>query len=133
MMSKREKRNKSAETIGVIQKKLDAFNYSPISYFTSEEYDAIASSRERWAVREIKGIPINELSDDILDPEIDAMSRVEIARAQEQHNKHIHTIKDIVDSCSSQIDRGKNILNLLETDRDKFIAEKERLMKLRNS
>ena len=133
MMKKRWKRENNAESIGVIQKKLDAFNFIPIKYFTSTEYDAISSERERWALREIKGIPINELSDDILDPCIDAMARLEIARAQEQHNRHIHTIKDIVDSCSSQIDRGKNILALLESDREDYIAERDRLKKLRNT
>lgn len=133
MMKKRRERENNAESIGVIQKKLDAFNYTPISYFTSAEHNAISSGRDRWALHEIKGIPINELSDDILDPEIDAMARLEIARAQEQHNRHIRSIKDIVDSCSSQIGRGKNILALLESDREAFIAERDRLKKLRNS
>lgn len=133
MMKKRKKSENNAESIGAIQKKLDAFNYTPISYYTSTEHDTVSSGRESWALHEIKGIPINELSDDILDPKIDAMARLEIAQAQEQHNRHIHTIKDIVDSCSSQIDRGKNILSLLESDREAFIAERNRLIKLRNS
>lgn len=61
MMKKRRKRENNAESIGVIRKKLDAFNYTPIKFFTSTEHDAVSSSRDRWALREIKGIPLCEL------------------------------------------------------------------------
>lgn len=130
-MLKRKKRNINAEITGVIRKKLEAFNYAPVSYKNSSEYNSVSSNRENWASKKLEGIPIDELSDDVLDPTIDAACRLEIAIAHSQYSNHVSTIKDILDSCSSQIDRGENILNILEVDRDKFIEEKERLQKLR--
>lgn len=132
-MLRHKKNNNNSDTAFIIQRTMETFNYSPVDYQTSSEYNDVSADRENWASKKIEGIAINELSDDVLDPIIDAACRLEITKAHAQHIKHVKTIKIIIEKCLSQIDRGKNILNLLEADHEAFVNEREKLEKLRGN
>lgn len=132
-MLRYKKKNNNSNTAIIINKTMETFNYSPVDYQTSSEYNDVSAHREHWVSKKIEGIAIDELSDDILDPTIDAACRLEITKAHAQHIAHIKTIKSIIEKCSSQINRGKNILNLLEADYEAFIKEREKFNNLREN
>lgn len=128
--TKKNKREKSENSKTIPEKKMDVFNYTPVHYSFSEGFISIIDDMEAFAKRKIERIPINELSDDVCDSEIDALCKVEIAIASEEYTKHICVIKEIIDSCTSEVVRANEVRNLIVEDCRVHKSQRDDLMKL---
>ena len=114
-------------------KKLDAFNYSPVAFTFSDEFKKVIEDKEGWADNKLQGIPINELSDDVCDPEVDALCRLESAKAYDQFAHHVRVVKDIIDVCRSELVRAKLKKAKLIEDNAADKAKLENLLELQRS
>lgn len=112
-------------------KKLDAFNYTPVRYNYTDSFKNIIDSKESFAKRKIDQIPINELSDDICDPEVDALCKVEEAYSIGECVVHLRVIKEIKDSCSSEVRRTSDIMDILMKESDEHEEELNELLRIR--
>ena len=120
-------KQESANERGTIpDKKLEAFNYTPVSYGHTDEWNS-AKNMEAWAEDKLKGIPINELSDDCCDPRIDALCVLETAHARREYIDHVRVIKEIIDCCESELVRAHGIKACLIEDKNKYT---DQLLKL---
>lgn len=129
---KRGKRNNPEEN-RVPDKKLESFNYTPVSYSFSGNFKSIIDNMESWSKRKIDKIPINELSDDICDPEVDALCQLETAISCGENTNHIRVIKEIIDSCTSEIVRAQEIKKRLIEDREEHKTQRDEYLKLQKS
>lgn len=108
-------------------KKLEAFNYTPVSYSHSDEWNSAMNNKEAWAEDKLKGIPVNELSDDCCDPRIEALCVSDTAHARSEYIDHVRVIKEIIDCCESELVRAKGIKACLIEDKNKYA---DQLLKL---
>lgn len=129
----KNKKDDSQRSDKIPDKKLAVFNYTPVHYTFSNSFKSIIANMESFAKRKIDKIPINELSDDICDPEIDALCQVEIANSCDENTNHIRVIKDIIDSCTSEIIRAQEIKKILIEDREEHKAQCDELLRLQKS
>lgn len=127
------KKKDSQSSNKIPDKKLDVFNYTPVHYSFSRSFQSIIDNMESFAKRKIDKIPVNELSDDICDPEVDALCQVEIANSCDENTSHIHVIKEIIDSCTSEIIRAKEIKNTILEDRKEHKAQRDEYLELQKS
>lgn len=127
------KKKDSQSSNKIPDKKLDVFNYTPVHYTFSGSFKRIVENMESFAKRKIDRIPINELSDDICDPEVDALCQVEIANSCDDNTSHIRVIKEIIDSCTSEIIRAQDIKNTILEDRKEHKAQHDEYLKLQKS
>lgn len=129
LFSRNKKNSQNSEKIP--NKKLDAFNYTPVRYDYTDSFKSILDSKEPFSKRKIDQIPINELSDDICDPEIDALCKVEKAYSIGECVVHMRVIKEIKDSCSSEVRRASNIMEILIKESDEHEEELNELLRIR--
>lgn len=115
------------------EKKLKSFNYTPVSFEYSDEFKKVIENKEDWADKKLEGVPVNELSDDICDPELDALCRLESTMAYNQYALHVRVVKDIIDGCKSELVRAGLIKEKLLDDNETYKAKLDRLVELQQS
>ena len=130
-------RRRSAPAVGkceqLPEKKLRSFNYTPVRLGFSESFCRVMEHMEAWAESKLRRVPINDLSEDACDPEIDAICRLEKSIAYSSSAKNVRTVKEIIDSCNSEIVRSERIRQMLLEERKKHQRELDELIELRRS
>lgn len=132
--NKRKKQNdKQGEKNLLTQKIIKALNYTPVDYnhsdkFLSDGQDPIEATRRMLA----KTNPDN-LCDTMLDPSIDADTLSENVYGKQQRIHHINTILQLTDSALEEASKAPFLRNVLQEDREKLTAERDKLIAIRES
>lgn len=132
--NRRKKQNdKQGEKNLLTQKIIKALNYTPVDYnhsnkFLSDGQDPIEATRRMLA----KTNPDN-LCDTMLDPRIDADTLSENVYGKQQRIHHINTILQLTDSALEEASKAPFLRNVLQEDREKLTAERDKLVAIRES
>lgn len=111
-------------------RKIDAFNFTPVPLAFSEDFSRVMEHMEAWADQKLRHVPINELSEDACDPEIDALCRLEETIAYGSSARNVRVVKEIIDACNSQVVRAKKIKESLEEEKKRYRRELDQLEEL---
>lgn len=134
LFNRRKKQNdKQGEKNLLTQKIIKALNYTPVDYNHSDKFLSDGQAPVEATRKKLAGTNPDNLCDTMLDPSIDADTLNENVYGKQQKIHHINTILQLTDSAMEEAVKAPCLRKVLQEDREKLVAERDKLLAIRES
>lgn len=132
--NKSKKQNdKQGEKNLLTHKIIKALNYTPVDYIHSDKFLADGQDPVEAMRKKLARTNPDNLCDTMLDPSIDADTLNENVYGKQQRIHHINTILQLTDSAMEEAVKAPCLRKVLQEDREKLVAERDKLLAIRES